>query len=199
MAALVVVGILLVWMFDSILLAAIVMAAVPFAFIGAVSGLLATGHAFGFMSFLGLIALIGVFVNHKIYFVDRMRELRDRGHDLASAVTQAGNDRIRPVVLTALTAILGLLPLTLGGGTVWASFGWVNIFGLLASIPLSLVLLPAMIVGALRLLGRDRAIAPPAQPSSRRNVPSIIDPMTNPDVTLPYRAPPAPRDYSDLS
>ncbi len=106
------------------------------------------------MAFLGLIALIGVYVNHKIYFVDRMLELLRRGDDLPTAILHAGQDRLRPVVLTALTAVLGLVPLTLGGGRMWGSFGWVNIFGLVASIPLSLILLPAFIAFAYRLTGR---------------------------------------------
>lgn len=152
--AVVIIFLLLVLMFDSLTLASVVMAAVPFALIGAVTGLAVTGNAFGFMAFLGLIALIGVYVNHKIYFIDRMHELMLRGEDLITAVTHAGTDRLRPVVLTALTAVLGLVPLTLGGGKLWGAFGWVNIFGLVASIPLSLVLLPAIVAFVYRLQGR---------------------------------------------
>ena len=96
------------------------------------------------MAFLGTVALIGVFVNHKIYFVDRALELIRRGEPVKAAIQQAGTDRIRPVVLTALTAVLGLLPLTLKGGPLWSAFGWVNVFGLIVSIPLSLVLVPAL-------------------------------------------------------
>ena len=70
--------------------------------------------------------------------------------DWKSAIYQAGIDRLRPVVLTALTAILGLLPLTISGGALWAGFGWVNVFGLAMSIPLSLVLLPALLTLSFR-------------------------------------------------
>jgi multidrug efflux pump subunit AcrB len=147
---------LLLLMFDSFLLSTLVISAVPFVLIGALPGLALTGNPFGFMAFLGLIALIGVYVNHKIYFVDRMLELMRRGADLPTAILHAGQDRLRPVVLTALTAVLGLVPLTIGGGRMWGSFGWVNIFGLVASIPLSLVLLPAFIALAFRLTGRWR-------------------------------------------
>jgi multidrug efflux pump len=138
-------------MFESLTRAVVVLLAVPYALIGAVTGLYLTGTPFGFMAFLGLIALIGVYVNHKIYFVDRLQELLARGMPFEAAVRQAGIDRLRPVVLTALTAILGLLPLTLTGGVFWAAFGWVNIFGLATSIPLSLVLLPALLVIAHRI------------------------------------------------
>jgi multidrug efflux pump subunit AcrB len=154
--ALVLVFLLLLLMFDSLLLSMLVVMAVPFALIGALPGLALTGNPFGFMAFLGLIALIGVYVNHKIYFVDRMLELMRRGENLPDAILHAGQDRLRPVVLTALTAVLGLVPLTLGGAKMWSSFGFVNIFGLVASIPLSLVLLPAFIVLAFRVTGQWR-------------------------------------------
>jgi multidrug efflux pump subunit AcrB len=143
--------VLLVALFGSLSRAALVLVAVPFALIGAIPGLCLTGNAFGFMAFLGLVALIGVYVNHKIYFVDRMTELVKRGVDWPQAIEQAGIDRLRPVVLTAMTAILGLLPLTVGGGALWSAFGWVNIFGLAVSIPLSLILLPAFLAAWFRL------------------------------------------------
>ena len=147
---------LLLLMFDDLSLSLAVMLAVPYALIGALPGLALTGNPFGFMAFLGLIALIGVYVNHKIYFVGRMLELMRRGEPLETAILHAGQDRLRPVVLTALTAVLGLVPLTLFGGRMWGSFGWVNIFGLVASIPLSLVLLPSFIVLAFRLSSSRR-------------------------------------------
>jgi multidrug efflux pump subunit AcrB len=151
LVTIVIIFVLLVTMFGSLSRAALVLAAVPFALIGAIPGLCLTGNAFGFMAFLGLVALIGVYVNHKIYFVDRMTELMQRGVEWRQAIEQAGIDRLRPVVLTAMTAILGLLPLTLGGGALWSAFGWVNVFGLAVSIPLSLLLLPAFLAASFRL------------------------------------------------
>jgi multidrug efflux pump subunit AcrB len=144
--ALVVIGVLLLLLFDSFRLVLAVIAAVPFVLIGILPGLAFTNNPFGFMAFLGTVALLGVFVNHKIYFVDRSIELMRRGLSIKDAIRQAGVDRIRPVVLTALTAVLGLLPLTLKGGPLWSAFGWVNVYGLVISIPLSLVLLPALMV-----------------------------------------------------
>jgi multidrug efflux pump subunit AcrB len=142
--ALVVIAVLLLLLFNSFRLTLIIVCAVPFVLIGVLPGLAFTGNPFGFMAFLGTVALIGVYVNHKIYFVDRALELVHRGTTVKDAIQQAGTDRIRPVVLTALTAVLGLLPLTLKGGPLWSAFGWVNVFGLIASIPLSLVLVPAL-------------------------------------------------------
>lgn len=162
-ATLLLIFVLLVLMFRSLVRSAIVLLAVPYALIGAIVGLYLTHIPFGFMAFLGVIALIGVYVNHKIYFVDRMQELMARGMDFRAAVHQAGIDRLRPVVLTALTAILGLLPLTVGGGVFWGAFGWVNVFGLATSIPLSLVLLPAFLALSERFR-RPRIQALPEQP-----------------------------------
>jgi multidrug efflux pump subunit AcrB len=170
-------------MFRSFTEAAIVIAAVPFALIGALGGLYLTNTPFGFMGFLGLVALIGVYVNHKIYFVDRMRELVSRGMPWRQAIHQAGIDRVRPVVLTALTAILGLLPLTLSGGVFWKAFGWVNIFGLATSIPLSLILLPAMLAVAFRL--RERKPAPVMER------PPIVLSASSEDTLVMTRRPPA--------
>jgi multidrug efflux pump subunit AcrB len=154
LGALVLIAVLLLLVFDDFLLSGLVVLLVPFVLIGALPGLALTGNSFGFMAFLGLIALTGVFVNHKIYFLDRMLELRRRGESLTSSVFRAGQDRLRPVVLTALTAVLGLLPLTLFGGPMWRAFGWVNLFGLIASIPLSLIVLPAFVLAAERLKER---------------------------------------------
>ena len=142
--ALIIIAVLLLLLFNSFRLTLILVCAVPFVLIGVLPGLAFTGNAFGFIAFLGTVALLGVYVNHKIYFVDRALELMRRGKSVAEAIEQAGIDRIRPVVLTALTAVLGLLPLTLKGGPLWSAFGWVNVFGLIASIPLSLVLVPAL-------------------------------------------------------
>jgi multidrug efflux pump subunit AcrB len=157
--ALVVMAVLLLLLFDSFRLVVIIVGAVPFVLIGVLPGLAFTGNPFGFMAFLGTVALLGVFVNHKIYFVDRALELMRRGLDIKSAVRQAGVDRIRPVVLTALTAVLGLLPLTLKGGPLWSAFGWVNVFGLIVSIPLSLILVPALMVIVCRKRGTSTAPA----------------------------------------
>jgi multidrug efflux pump subunit AcrB len=157
----------LVMMFDSLTLAAVIFAAVPYGLIGAVLGLVVTGYPFGFFSFLGLIALLGVYVNHKIYLVDRVRDLMGRGVSLEKAILDAGIDRLRPVVLTALTAVLGLVPLTLSGSPLFTPFGWVNIFGLVTSIPLSMILVPAFVALAFRY-GRKNLIPVTVMPEPSR-------------------------------
>ncbi len=188
LGTMVIITLLLLLMFDEYKLVLIILAALPFGLIGAVIGLLVAKSPFGFMPFLGIIALLGVYVNHKIYLVDRMRELIHRGTPWHAAIRQAGIDRLRPVVLTALTAVLGLLPLALEGGSLWSGFGWVNICGLVASIPLSLLLVPALIA----LTHKERpslaelatsAGAPDRSPNSPP------EPVPMPSVRLPAAEP----------
>ncbi len=187
LGALVIITLLLLSMFDRYKLVFVILVALPYGLIGAVTGLFLTHNPFGFMSFLGLIALLGVYANHKIYLVDRMEELVRRGIPWHAAIQQAGIDRLRPVVLTALTAVLGLLPLTLEGGSLWAGFGWVNIFGLVASIPLSLLLLPAFIA----LAYRGALSALPDHATRGRDAPVERDLPVS--AHSPYGPPPAPQ------
>ncbi len=183
MAALLLVSLLLVVILGRITLSLAVMAAVPYVLIGALGGLWVSHNPFGFMAFLGLVSLIGVYVNHKIYFVDRMQELVGRGVPWDVAIVRAGVDRLRPVVLTALTAVLGLIPLTLSGGAMWAGFGWVSIVGLTSSIPLSLVLLPALVALAYRLRdGRPRHAVTVASRATAAGLAARVPP---PPVVVP--------------
>jgi len=156
------IALLLVLIFDSFRLALVALLAVPFMLIGALGGLLLLHKPLSAPAFMGIIALTGIYVNHKIYFIDRMKELMRRGVALHDALAQAGIDRLRPVLLTGLTAILGMLPLTLSGGPVWAAFGVVSIFGLLISIPLSLTLVPALCCLLLRRMAARSAPIPAA-------------------------------------
>jgi multidrug efflux pump subunit AcrB len=180
--------VLLVMLFGSLSRSALIILAVPFALIGAIPGLYVTHNAFGFVAFLGLVALIGVYVNHKIYFVDRMTELMQRGFKWRDAIEQAGVDRLRPVVLTALTAILGLFPLTIGGGSLWSAFGWVNIFGLAVSIPLSLLLLPAFLAALFQV--RAPVLREPGFSKMGRMLSSIVS--RHPGHPAPHLGAPLP-------
>jgi multidrug efflux pump subunit AcrB len=101
-----------------------------------------TGNTFSFTAFVGLTSLVGIVVNNSIILVDYINKLRDRGESLIDALQLAAETRLTPIVLTALTTIGGLLPLTLQGGTLWAPMGWTIIGGLLVSTILTLVLVP---------------------------------------------------------
>lgn len=120
----------------------IVFLAIPFAATGMVWALLVTGYTFSFTAFVGLTSLVGIVVNNSIILVDYINKLRDRGLPLLEALQQAAETRLTPIVLTALTTIGGLIPLTLRGGTLWAPMGWTIIGGLLVSTLLTLILVP---------------------------------------------------------
>ncbi len=120
----------------------IVFLAIPFAFTGMVWALLITGNSFSFTAFVGLTSLVGIVVNNSIILVDYINVLRKRGESLASALVMASEIRLTPIVLTAMTTIGGLLPLTLRGGSMWAPMGWTIIGGLLVSTLLTLIIVP---------------------------------------------------------
>ena len=103
-----------------------------------------TGYTFSFTAFIGLTSLVGIVVNNSIILVDYINKLRERGETLNSALQTAAETRLTPIVLTALTTIGGLLPLTLRGGTLWAPMGWTIIGGLLVSTLLTLVIVPVL-------------------------------------------------------
>ncbi len=120
----------------------IVFLAIPFAFTGMIWALLITHNSFSFTAFVGLTSLVGIVVNNSIILVDYINKLRERGKSLDEALQLAAETRLTPIVLTALTTIGGLLPLTLKGGTLWAPMGWTIIGGLFVSTLLTLVIVP---------------------------------------------------------
>jgi multidrug efflux pump subunit AcrB len=122
----------------------IVFSAIPFALVGSVVTLLITGNSFSFTAFVGLTSLIGIVVNNSIILVDYTNQLRSDGTSLKEALIQAGETRFVPIVLTTATTIGGLLPLTLGGGSLWAPMGWTIIGGLIASTLLTLIIVPIL-------------------------------------------------------
>jgi multidrug efflux pump subunit AcrB len=132
----------LVLQFKSIKQPLIVFVAIPFAFTGMIWALLITGNTFSFTAFVGLTSLVGIVVNNSIILVDYINKLRERGESLNQALQNAAEIRLTPIVLTALTTIGGLLPLTLRGGTIWAPMGWTIIGGLMVSTMLTLLIVP---------------------------------------------------------
>ncbi len=132
--------------FDSIRRLGIVLTTVPLAAVGVVPGLALTGEPFGFMSMLGVIALVGIVVNNAIVLMNRVERMRDRGLDVPAAVTEAIQVRLRPILLTTGTTVAGLLPLALSDSALWPPLAWAMISGLLASTALTLVVVPALYV-----------------------------------------------------
>ena len=100
--------------FNSISAPFIIMAAVGLSLIGVLLGLILTRTPFNLFTFIGIIALAGIVVNNNIVLVDYIMQLRGRGSEKRDAIVEGGATRLRPVLLTALTTILGLVPLTFG-------------------------------------------------------------------------------------
>ncbi len=145
-------AILLVYMvmasqFESLLHPFVIMFSVPMAVIGVLPGLFITGQKLSVLSIIGVIMLAGIVVNNAIVLVDYINTLRARGKALREAILEAGLTRLRPIMMTALTTILGLLPLALGigeGAEVQVPLAIVVIGGLSISTLLTLFVVPVI-------------------------------------------------------
>jgi multidrug efflux pump subunit AcrB len=141
--ALVLIFIILVAQFKSIAQPLVVLTCLPLSITGAVAGLFVTGHPFGFMAFLGFVALSGIVVNDAILLFDHINQKRSEGWAGRDAIVDACVVRHRAIYLTTITTMAGLLPLALGGGNLWAPLAWVIIFGIAISTFLTLIVIPA--------------------------------------------------------
>lgn len=130
--------------FNSFRRVSIVMLTVPLGFIGVFPGLVLMGIPFGFQPLLGCIALIGIVVNNAIVMLDVMDENLRSGVALDEAIFDAVRRRVRPIFLTTLTTIAGLLPLALSKSTLWPPMAWALIFGLMSSAVLTIFVVPAL-------------------------------------------------------
>ncbi|MCC6719078.1 MAG: efflux RND transporter permease subunit [Acetobacteraceae bacterium] len=140
---------------------ALVLATAPLGLIGAVAALLAADAAFGFVALLGVIALAGMIMRNTVILVDQVRQDLAAGHSLAEAIVESTVRRARPVVLTALAAILAFVPLSLN--VFWGPMAIAMIGGLAAATGLTLVFLPALyaLCYRVKLPGRETADAVP--------------------------------------
>ena len=133
--------------FESLTYPFIIMFSVPFAISGVIIALAATGNTLNMMSFVGLIMLVGIVVKNGIVLVDYINLNRERGMGIIHAVVTGGKSRLRPVLMTTLTTILGMLPLALSnsqGSEMWKSMAITVIGGLTISTILTLVLVPTI-------------------------------------------------------
>ncbi len=142
--ALIAIFAVLVLQFRSFSQPLIIFTAIPLAGIGSALALFITGNSFSFTAGIGMISLIGVVINNSIILVDYTNKLIEEGKDRLQAIREAGETRFTPILLTTLTTIGGLLPLTLRGGTLWAPMGWTIIGGLLISTFLTLYVVPVL-------------------------------------------------------
>ena len=133
--------------FESLTDPFIIMFSIPFAFTGVLIGLSVTGTPLGVMALIGLLILMGVVVKNGIVLVDYIILCRERGMGIINAVITAGKSRLRPVLMTTLTTVLGMLPLALGtgeGSEMWRSMGMTVAWGLSISTLITLVLVPVV-------------------------------------------------------
>ncbi|MDD2246024.1 MAG: efflux RND transporter permease subunit [Proteiniphilum sp.] len=145
-------GIALVYMvmaaqFESFKDPFIILFAIPFTLVGVILAFFITNITLSVVTFIGLIMLVGIVVNNGIVLVDYTNMLRKRNYSLRDAVMEAGRSRLRPVLMTSLTTILGMLPMALSTGMgkeMYAPLGITIIGGLFISVLTTLIMVPTM-------------------------------------------------------
>ncbi len=135
---------LLVWQFNSFRRALIILLTIPMAFLGAIVGLLVMGAPFGFMSLLGLLSLAGIITNNGIIMIDSIETNRRAGIGTYDAIVGAALSRFRPILMTSITTIPGLLPLIVWKDPLFYSLAIVISFGVALGTVLTLGVLPVI-------------------------------------------------------
>jgi len=149
---LLIVGIILIYIilgaqFKSFIQPLVIMFTVPFAFIGAMFGLLISGYPFSVATMFGIIALAGIVVNDSVVLVDFINKQRDYGRSRWRSILIAARLRLRPILLTTITTIFGLLPMMIGLGgksPVWMPLANTIVWGLFVATILTLFVIPAL-------------------------------------------------------
>ena len=168
MQMMIILGVLLVYMvmagqFESFIHPFLIMFSLPFAGSGVALALLATGTPLSMSSYIGIVLLVGVVVNNAIVLIDYINITRERGVALFDAIVQSGRQRLRPVLITTLTTLLGMLPMALShgdGSAMWRPLGITVCGGLAVSTFVTMFIIPVLyyIVESLRERNRARAL-----------------------------------------
>ena len=145
-ASLAMIYLALVLQFSSVTKPLVVFAGVPFGMVGGTMGLLPFHTPFGFMAFLGVASLAGVIVSHVIVLFDYIEEACERGEPLHDAVIDSALVRLRPVLVTVLATVGGLIPLAIEGGPLWEPMCYVQIAGLMLATVVTLGIVPVVYV-----------------------------------------------------
>ena len=136
---------LLVMQFNSIRKPLIILLTIPLGLIGVVIGLYAAGLYFGFMTMLGILSLSGIIINNAIVLIDRINiEIQQNGLEPPRAIIVSAQHRLRPILLTTVTTIGGLIPLYMGGGSMWEPMAMAIMSGLLFATLLTLGVVPVL-------------------------------------------------------
>ena len=133
--------------FESLLDPFVIMFSVPFAIIGVLIGISVHGMALDVMALIGILILVGIVVKNGIVLIDYAILCHDRGMDINTAVTTASRQRLRPILMTTLTTVLGMVPMAIGtgeGAEMWNGLGITVPWGLTVSTLITLVLIPTL-------------------------------------------------------
>ena len=133
--------------FESFMSPFVIMFSIPFAFVGVLLGLWVTGTPLGTMGMIGILILMGIVVKNGIVLIDYTILMRERGFSIAEASVIAAKSRLRPILMTTLTTVLGMIPMAIGqgeGSEMWRSLGMVVAWGLSISTLVTLVIIPTV-------------------------------------------------------
>ena len=133
--------------FESFMSPFVIMFSIPFAFVGVLLGLWITGTPLGTMGMIGILILMGIVVKNGIVLIDYTILMRERGKSIAESSVIAAKSRLRPILMTTLTTVLGMIPMAIGqgeGSEMWRSLGMVVAWGLSISTLVTLVIIPTV-------------------------------------------------------
>ena len=133
--------------FESFMSPFVIMFSIPFAFVGVLIGLFVTGTPLGAMGMIGILILMGIVVKNGIVLIDYTILMRERGKSIIEASVIAARSRLRPILMTTLTTVLGMIPMAVGqgeGSEMWRSLGMVVAWGLTISTLVTLVIIPTV-------------------------------------------------------
>ena len=133
--------------FESFMSPFVIMFSIPFAFVGVLLGLFVTGTPLGVMGLIGILILMGIVVKNGIVLIDYTILMRERGLSVTESSVIAAKSRLRPILMTTLTTVLGMVPMAVGqgeGSEMWRSLGMVVAWGLSISTLVTLVIIPTV-------------------------------------------------------
>jgi HAE1 family hydrophobic/amphiphilic exporter-1 len=162
LVSLILVYLIMASQFESLKMPFIIMFSIPFAFSGVAIALFITNTSLSVISAIGAVMLIGIVVKNAIVLVDFINLMRERGLELYDAIALSGRSRLRPVIMTSATTILGMLPLAMSKGSgseLWSPMGIAVIGGLVFSTVVTLVLVPVIYASFAKRGERNRHIA----------------------------------------
>jgi HAE1 family hydrophobic/amphiphilic exporter-1 len=157
MIAILLVYFIMVALYESVVYPFVVLFSIPVALIGALLALALTMESLTVFSIVGMIMLLGLVAKNAILIVDFTNQLKAEGHDVVDALIEAGKERLRPILMTTLAMILGMLPIALASGAgaeTKNGMAWVIIGGLTSSLLLTLLVVPSMYLVVDRIIAR---------------------------------------------